>query len=218
MSVSRISGPRRAPRAWPPRPRARRAPWRASRAAVVTAATSAAESSEPRAAAARVASGARSSRRGGDRRGGGRDRDGRSRRGASSRAVGVRPVGAVAIARGCGRGGARAVVAARAAVVVAATATPIVTARAAVAVTIAVAIVARRRGGKRLRFGRLALGGRATERAPGRGHDPGRLAPMPSTPRLPGLRISKSRSWRPTPNSSRAAFSASSTDLPVNSW
>ena len=44
-------------------------------------------------------------------------------------------------------------------------------------------------------------------------------APMPSTPRLPCVRISKSRSWRPlTPNSSRALFRASSTVLPVNSW
>ncbi len=43
-------------------------------------------------------------------------------------------------------------------------------------------------------------------------------APIPSTPRLPGVRISKSRSARPTPNWSQAALMASSTDLPVNSW
>src|SRR5207253_2086381 len=42
-------------------------------------------------------------------------------------------------------------------------------------------------------------------------------APMPRTPRLPGVMISKSRSSRPAPNASRAFFSASSTDLPVNS-
>ena len=44
-------------------------------------------------------------------------------------------------------------------------------------------------------------------------------APMPSTPRLPGVRISKSRSARPvTPKASRAARMASSTVRPVNSW
>ena len=43
-------------------------------------------------------------------------------------------------------------------------------------------------------------------------------APMPSTPRLPGVRISKSRSSSPTPKASRARRRASSTDLPVNSW
>ena len=44
-------------------------------------------------------------------------------------------------------------------------------------------------------------------------------APMPSTPRLPCVRISKSRSSRPpTPKASRALRMASSTVLPVNSW
>ena len=43
-------------------------------------------------------------------------------------------------------------------------------------------------------------------------------APIPSTPREPGVRISKSRSPRPTLNASQAALMASSTDLPVNSW
>ena len=44
-------------------------------------------------------------------------------------------------------------------------------------------------------------------------------APMPSTPRLPCVRISKSRSSRPpTPKASRAVRMASSTVLPVNSW
>ena len=42
-------------------------------------------------------------------------------------------------------------------------------------------------------------------------------APMPRTPRLPGVRISKSSSARSTANSSRARRSASSTDFPVNS-
>src|SRR6476619_5870831 len=42
-------------------------------------------------------------------------------------------------------------------------------------------------------------------------------APMPRTPRLPAVRISKSRSFSSTPKSSRAALSASSTLLPVNS-
>src|SRR6185312_6380027 len=43
-------------------------------------------------------------------------------------------------------------------------------------------------------------------------------APMPRTPRLPGVRISKSRSLSSAPKASRASLSASSTDLPVNSW
>src|SRR4029450_5140577 len=38
------------------------------------------------------------------------------------------------------------------------------------------------------------------------------------TPRLPGVRISKSRSFNSMPNASRASLRASSTDLPVNSW
>ena len=40
-------------------------------------------------------------------------------------------------------------------------------------------------------------------------------APMPRTPRLPGVRISKSGSLSSTLKASRAAFRASSTDLPV---
>src|SRR6476469_7307106 len=43
-------------------------------------------------------------------------------------------------------------------------------------------------------------------------------APMPRTPRLPGVRISKSRSLSSAPNASRASLRASSTVLPVNSW
>ena len=43
-------------------------------------------------------------------------------------------------------------------------------------------------------------------------------APIPNTPRLPPVRISKSRPSRPTPKASRAWRSASSTDFPVNSW
>ena len=42
-------------------------------------------------------------------------------------------------------------------------------------------------------------------------------APIPRTPRLPGVRISKSRSESSTPNSSRADRRASSTLLPLNS-
>src|SRR3954453_5097207 len=42
-------------------------------------------------------------------------------------------------------------------------------------------------------------------------------APMPRTPRLPGVRISKSRSFSSAPNASRAWRRASSTVLPVNS-
>src|SRR2546422_3541618 len=42
-------------------------------------------------------------------------------------------------------------------------------------------------------------------------------APIPRTPRLPGVRISKSRSFSSAPNVSRAWRSASSTVLPVNS-
>ena len=157
--------------------------------AVATAATSAADSSEPPRAG-------RSSRRGRGRRGrrrGRRGGGGRSSRAGRSSAAGAggrrrrgrrpggRPAAAVAVRRGAGRGRGRR------------------TARSPYS----------RRGPRSSRGGgagsgvdsaasRLgaapprALRGAATIRAGS--------APMPRTPRLPGVRISKSRSPSPTPN------------------
>ena len=184
--------------------------------AVVTAATSAADSSELWAAARRRGAGAvvaarrRSSRRGGAvvaavaravvrgrvvRRLGADQRSpvaaGAAVRGRSSRRGPRSPYVAAAIVR---RGP-------RSSVTVA-----VRDPRAAAAAGSGVASAASRLGAAPP----SALRGAATIRAGS--------APMPSTPRLPGVRISKSRSPRPTPNASQAALMASSTDLPVNSW
>ena len=171
------------------------------RAAATSAASEADRSAEPPRFGARsrssragpvVATGRAVATRAGrrDAAGGRRGAGGRSPRGWSSR----RPVVA------------RAVVAARAAVGAAVVPRPVVARSARAAGAAATAAAASRFGAAPPSADR----GAATIRAGS--------APMPRTPRLPGVRISKSRSLSSAPNSSRASLSASSTDLPVNSW